>query len=422
VGSSDREAARVKVAYFSPMPPERSGVADYSALLVPELSGRVQLQVVRRGRKRAPRGTDVCLYHVGNNPDAHGWIVEAFHKRPGIVVLHDVVLHHLVAGMTVSYGQPGGYLDAMQRESGVVGRLLAHGVVDGLLQPLWEDRAADFPLTMWVVEAATGIIVHSRFAEQWVRELGFTGPAWRIPMPAWQVPVAAVEAKRADVVIGCFGHMNTAKRIPQVLDAFSRLLVRRPEAQLILAGSQSPGFDLEQLLAARKLGDAVVRYDYLEEESLWQLIADADVLVNLRSPTMGETSAMVVRALSLGKPLVVSDVGWFSELPNEVALKVPVDEGESEALVQALERLAGDPAYRERMSNAAVDWVRREHDLDRAADLYVAALEESLGLRDVERAVLGDVASAAAELGVEPDSPELTDVAIRLREVGLGRD
>jgi len=40
----------------------------------------------------------------------------------------------------------------------------------------------------------------------------------------------------------------------------------------------------------------------------------------------------------------------------------------------------------------------------------------------VERAVLGDVASAAAELGVEADSAELTDVAARLREVGLGRD
>ena len=193
------------------------------------------------------------LYHVGNNSDAHAWIVEALRKRPGIVVLHDVVLHHLVAGMTVARGRPDDYLDAMQNEDGVVGRLLAHGVVDGLLQPLWADRAADFPLTMWVVEPATGIIVHSHFAEHWVRELGFTGPVWRIPMPAWQVPVAAVEAQRPDVVIGCFGHMNTAKRIPQVLDAFRRLLVSRPEAQLVLAGEPAAGFDLEGLLESRKL-------------------------------------------------------------------------------------------------------------------------------------------------------------------------
>jgi glycosyltransferase involved in cell wall biosynthesis len=411
----------MRVAYYSPLPPDRSGIADYSAHLLPALEQRVEIKVAKY-RRRAPRGCDVALYHVGNNPDAHGWIVDAFRKRPGIVVLHDVVLHHLVAGMTVGRGQPDGYLDAMQRDSGVVGRLLAHGVVDGLLQALWEDRAADFPLTMWVVEPATGIIVHSRFAEQWVRELGFTGPVWRIPMPAWEVPAVAVESRHPGVVIGCFGHMNTAKRIPQLLDAFGLLRLRQPETQLVLGGSQSPGFDLTALLEARSLGDAVVQHDYLAEERLWQLIADSDVLVNLRSPTMGETSAMVVRALSLGKPLVISDVGWFSELPDEVAVKVPVDEHETEALVHALERLGGDAAYRERMGKAAADWARREHDLDRTADLYVAALEEVVGLADVERAVLSDVATAAADLGVDPDSPELTDVATRLREVGLGRD
>jgi len=411
----------VKVAYYSPLPPDRSGIADYSAHLLPALERRVEIKVARP-KRRAPRGCDVALYHVGNNPGSHAWIVEALHKRPGLVVLHDVVLHHLVAGMTVALGRPDDYLDAMQRDSGVVGRLLAHGVVDGLLRPLWEDRAADFPLTMWVVEPATGIIVHSRFAEQWVRELGYGGPVWRIPMPAWQVPVSAVDAERPEVVIGCFGHMNNAKRIPQVLDAFRELLVRRPEAKLVLAGSQSPEFGLDGLLESRGLVDSVVHHDYLAEESLWQLIAESDVLVNLRSPTMGETSAMVVRALSLGKPIVVSDVGWFSELPDEVAIKVPVGEGETEALVEALERLAGDVADRERLGQAAADWARLEHDLDRSADLYVAALEESLGLRDVERAVLGDVAGAAAELGVEPDAAELSEVADRLREVGLGPD
>jgi hypothetical protein len=84
----------VKVAYYSPMPPERSGIADYSAHLLPALRERIEVEVVRRGRKRPVRGTDLALYHVGNNPDAHGWIVEALRRRPGIVVLHDFVLHH----------------------------------------------------------------------------------------------------------------------------------------------------------------------------------------------------------------------------------------------------------------------------------------------------------------------------------------
>ena len=55
---------------------------------------------MRRRRLRTPR-TDIALYHVGNSPEAHGWIVEALRKRPGLVVLHEIVLHHLVAGMTI---------------------------------------------------------------------------------------------------------------------------------------------------------------------------------------------------------------------------------------------------------------------------------------------------------------------------------
>ncbi|MCS7008018.1 MAG: hypothetical protein NZL88_10745, partial [Gaiellaceae bacterium] len=119
----------MRVAYFSPMPPERTGIADYSALLVPALRERIDVVVVRRGRTRAPRRVDVCLYHIGNNPDAHAWIVDALRRRPGVVCLHDFVLHHLAAGLTIGRRDGHGYLDLMEREHGVLGRLLAHGVL-----------------------------------------------------------------------------------------------------------------------------------------------------------------------------------------------------------------------------------------------------------------------------------------------------
>ena len=175
----------MKVAYFSPLPPERSGIADYSALLLPALEKRLDVKAVRRGAKKAPRGTDIALYHVGNNPEAHGWIVDALRRRPGLVVLHDFVLHHLVAGITLGRGDPEGYLDAMQRDGGVVGRLLAHGVVDQLLPPIWEERAEDFPLAWPVLDHADGVICHSRYVERLVREYGYERPVHVIPMPAW---------------------------------------------------------------------------------------------------------------------------------------------------------------------------------------------------------------------------------------------
>ena len=154
----------------------------------------------------------------------------------------------------------------------------------------------------------------------------------------------------------------------------------RPDARLLLVGAVSPGFDLDRRLQRLGLSDeGIVREAYVEEDRLWSLMAACDVCVNLRSPTMGETSGSVIRQLSLGKPVVVSDVGWFAELPDDVALKVPVGAGETETLYAALELLARDDGARAAMSAAGLELVRREHDLDRAADLYAAALEQAAG-------------------------------------------
>ena len=145
-------------------------------------------------------------------------------------------------------------------------------------------------------------------------------------------------------------------------------------------------------------------------------MAECDVCVALRSPTMGETSGSAIRALVLGRPLVVSDVGAFRELPDEVALKVPVDEHEAETLAAALELLAGNEAARAAMGAAAREYVVREHDLDRVAEAYAAALEEATGADAVRDVVVGEVANAAAAVGID-DPAELVQ---RLNEVRLG--
>jgi glycosyltransferase involved in cell wall biosynthesis len=408
----------MRVAYFSPMPPEQTGIADYSALLLPALRERIDVKVVRRGTRKPPRGTDVALYHVGNNPDAHAWIADALRREPGVVVLHDFVLHHLVAGMTLGRGDAEGYLDAMQRDAGVVGRLLAHGVVDQLLPPIWEERAEDFPLTSVVLDRADGVICHSRYVEAKLIGYGYDGPIRVVPMPAWPSPELGEvpEHEGRFPVIGCFGYLNGAKRVPQLLAAFERLRSRFPEALLVLGGSTAPDVKLDTVGQER----GVLRLEHLDEQALWRSLAACDIVASLRSPTMGETSGMVVRTLSLGKPLVVSDIGWFSELPDAVAAKVPVDDREIEALAGVLERISGDDGLRRRMGEAAADAARTEHDLGHVADLYVQALEEIGGGSNVRDAVVRDVAEAAHEVGIDENDPELSEVAARAREVGLG--
>jgi len=385
-------------------------------LLLPALGQLVELTVVRRGRTR-PVAADVALYHVGNDPEAHGWIVDALRRRPGVVVLHDFVLHHLVAGLTIGRKDGHGYLAAMERDAGIPGRLLAHGVLDGRVSPPWETRPDEFPLTGEVLANATGLIVHSHYVEQCVLEAGYHGPVWRIQHPAW--PPAGVEPAQIEgrPLFGCFGHLNASKRIPQLVAAFAVVRKRHPNAKLLLVGSASPGFDADRLAA-----EGVERIGYVAEDELWSLMAACDACISLRSPTMGETSGSAIRALSLGRPLVVSDLGWFAELPDDVALKVPVDEDEIPSLATALELLASSEPTQLAMSDAARAYVQREHDLGRVAENYAAALEEAVGGTRVADAVVAEVAQAAAEIGVEPGTPFAAELAGRLDDVGLARN
>jgi glycosyltransferase involved in cell wall biosynthesis len=239
---------------------------------------------------------------------------------------------------------------------------------------------------------------------------GYDGRLWRIPHPAWPDPGMAAEDMVGEPVVGCFGNINASKRIPQLLEAFAALRAEHPDAKLLLVGA-----DLDARLAELPAG--VERIDYVDERRLWALMGACDVCVSLRAPTMGETSGSAIRALVLGKPLVASDVGWFAELPDEVALKVPVDAHEAETLGAALELLASNDRARTAMGDAARAYVAAEHDLDRSAEAYVAALEEAAGGEAVKDTVVGEVAEAAAEVGM---AEEAAEIARLLNEVRLG--
>jgi glycosyltransferase involved in cell wall biosynthesis len=398
----------MKVAYFSPLPPSTSGIADYTALLLPALERLVDIEVVRPGRTRPVADADVALYHIGNDPDAHGWILDALRRRAGVVVLHDFVLHHLIAGATIGRNDGHAYLAAMERDSGAAGRMLGWGVLEGRVPPLWEVRPTEFPLVGEILDRATGLIVHSRYVEARVRERGYERPVWRIPHPAWPTEHVIPAQVEGSPLFGCFGHINANKRVPQLLRAFAEVQRAHPQARLLLVGEEAPGYRLLE-----ELPPGVIREPYVEEERLMSLMAACDAVVLLRAPTMGETSGSAIRTLSLGKPLVVSDLGWFAELPDDVVLKVPAGEAEETALVAALERLS-DPAVAAEMGQAARAYVRKTYDLGHVAELYAAALEQAAGGAAVEAAVLTEVATAAADTGA--DVPGL---AADLRDLGL---
>ncbi len=414
----------MKVAYFSPMPPSTSGIADYSALLVPELQKLIDVEVVSEAKRGMGKGCDIALYHVGNNPEHHGWIVEALRERPGLVVLHEHVLHHLVAGMTIAVGDQDGYLRAMQRDAGVVGRLMAHGIIDGVVPPVWESRPMDFPLCGEILDLATGLIVHSQTVEDAARSRGYVGPIYRIPHPAWPKPEIALDPALAGVtgpIFGAFGHLNTAKRAPQLVEAFAQVVEQEPEAKLLLVGAASEEIHIDGRLAEIEQAHpgSVIRLPYVEEDRLWNLIAGCDVCVCLRYPTMGETSGIAIRALVCGRPLIVSDVGWFSELNDDVAVKVPVEDGEVEGIAAQMVVLARDTNAREVMSGAASRCADEALAVARVAEQYRQAIVDAGGGAVVRAAVLQDVSVAAGSVGLDAASPSLAELASRLREVRI---
>lgn len=412
----------MRAVYVSPLPPEPSGIADYSALLLPALRERLDVTTVRRGG-RLPRGVDTVLYHVGNDVEAHGWIVRLLEGRRGIVVLHDFVLHHLMAGLTVGRGDGEAYLRLLQTDGGIAARLLGHGVLDGSIPPLWETRPHDFPLVDSILARADGVIVHSSYVARSVR-LRYSGPVWQIPHPAWEPPPPRPIPlpSRGRVVIGCFGHLNASKRIPQLFEAVARLRREGRGVLLVLAGAVAPGMEIEQRAArfGLEVGRDLLLLGRASEDRLWSLIHSCDVCVTLRYPTMGETSGIAIRALSAGKPLVVSDHGWFAELPDGVAAKVPVDRWEVDTVTAILDRLCVDATLRERLGEAALEYARREHGLERVADLYTAALEEAAGGEAVRTEIAGRLAERLHEVGVRSADTEVALVKARLSELGLG--
>ena len=215
--------------------------------------------------------------------------------------------------------------------------LLGHAVQAGRIEPLWETRAQEFPL-------APGGARRRHRADRPLALRRGPGPRRRLRGADLAgadagMARAADRAARASRAARC---RLLRPRQREQADPAARLGVRAA-ARTPTGCAPAPGRLLVAAASSRsRSADGVIRRDYVAEDELWSLLAACDVVVSLRWPTMGETSAAAVRALSLGKPLVVSDVGAFRELPDEVAIKVPVGEGEIEALVEAIERAAAE--------------------------------------------------------------------------------
>jgi glycosyltransferase involved in cell wall biosynthesis len=451
----------VRIAYWSPLPPLRSGIADYSAELLPALARELEVELIvpdgwRRGGatpaglaahpERAFPGLqaagrfDAVLYQLGNNHEYHASIYRALLAHPGVVVLHEVVLHHLVRDLTLSVGDPAGYLREMRYAYGLTGEAVARRcVATGVPLDPWS-----YPLFERVVDRSLGILVHNEFTR---RRVLASRPLSRIavvpshlslgerPLPGAAAARAALGIAPDAFVVASFGFVTPNKRPHEVLRAFARLRRRVPRAVLLLVGEVSPHFDFGAM-AVPELMRGVTVTGRLELDRFLLHMAAADVAVNLRHPTAGETSATFIRLLGLGKPVIVSRVGAFTEVPESCCWQVDVDENEHELLLACLERLEADAELRRAMGENARRWVTARHGVEGSARGYAELLRQvaaaaagaapfralpplaPYGDEDVASDLLRAVSADLCDLGVgEGDRELLAPVAKALVEL-----
>jgi glycosyltransferase involved in cell wall biosynthesis len=444
--------AAMRLAYFSPLPPQRSGIADYSAELLPWLAGHLELELfVDEGmrvdpeiRDRFPvhgdrafpglweRGRfDAVLYHLGNNPDFHARTWRTLASYPGILVLHEAMVHHLVRGMTLSRGDLEGYVEEMRYAYGRTGQGLARRSLDtGIPLDVWS-----YPLFERAVDASLSVIVHNEFTRQRVLASRPLARTSLIPHHVSLGELGSMDRASARTalklpadafVLASYGFITPAKRLEVTLRAFARLKKERPDALYLLVGEVSPHYDLAGLLTP-ELSDGVVLVGRTELDDFLKYMVAADVAVNLRYPTAGETSGTLIRLLGLGKPVIVSNLGAFSEISDGACAKVDLDETEEDLLFAYLQALAADEGLRRAMGENARRHVA-PHTPEASAQAYADVVRSVVAEKpapfravpplappvagDVLADLAADVSAEAVDLGVgEGDDDLLRELA-----------
>jgi glycosyltransferase involved in cell wall biosynthesis len=393
----------VRVAYFSPLPPQETGVAEYSANLLPHLAHltemtvftdeadkvnpalRQQFSIRDVGSFASPlrERFDVCMYQMGNNIRFHEHIYATLLRYPGVTTLHDVNLHSFYGELLMKRGRVAAYTREMAYAYGMVGARHARQARLGL-RPYDIGR---YPLFDRVGHASLGVIVHSQYARRLVASRCPNTLVAHInqPVPVDPGLMNVEEAKThlslrpGDLLLASFGYLAPSKRVDVALRAFARIRHSVPNVHYALVGRVIEGYDLESLLVELDLGEVVRLVGYADTATFRTYLAATDIGINLRYPTNGETSATLLALMAAGKPTLVSRVDAFVELPEAACVKIDVGPGEQAQIEALLSALIEDRDLRNQIGANAADHVRRECKPEAVATGYINFIQQVLG-------------------------------------------
>ena len=317
------------VGFHSPLPPARTGVADYAAALLAGLRTRGQVEI-------SPEKADIHLYHLGNNA-LHAEIYRRAIERPGIIVLHDAVLNHFLLGQL----DESAYVDEFVWNYGEWHRSLARELYRSRAGSASDSRYFEFPMLRRIGERSRAVVVHNPAAAAALRK---HAPHARIveiphlfaPPPLPSEADALRYRQRLGIgpgafVFGVFGYLRESKRLLPVLEAFHQLRKEIAHATLLVAGSFVSS-DLQRAAAPLLRHPAIVRLPFLPEPEFWLAARSIDACINLRYPAAGETSGIAIRLMGLGKPVLVTDTAEYARFPEDACIRIPAGVSEAESL------------------------------------------------------------------------------------------
>jgi glycosyltransferase involved in cell wall biosynthesis len=388
--------AKPRLAFVTPLPPERTGIANYSRELLPALLPHfdVKLVVAQNSVELPPelsslpchsaewfaihaREFDRIIYQFGNSP-FHSHMFELLRLHPGVVVLHDFYLSGALAYEETSGNMPGVWSRALYESHGF--RALQDRRADA------EGAKRDYPCNLEVLQNAHGVIVHSEYscklARQWYGENAAS--RWTViphlRSPAVQIGRTEARAKlglpEAAFIVCSFGFIDPTKQTLRLVDAWlASKLAKDLHCELILVGENHGGSYGRELAAQLDASGARIRITGWTDDSAYQLyLQAADACVQLRSSSRGETSGAVLHCLNHGLPTIVNANGSMADLADEAVLKLP-DAFEDKELVCALEGLRTSPDTRAKLAHNARSLIRTRHSPAECARLYAEAIE-----------------------------------------------
>jgi glycosyltransferase involved in cell wall biosynthesis len=431
------------VAWFSPLPPVRSGIASDNAELLARLDAEFAIDRFVEGARGRPAGPrvfdahdfvwkhqrepyDLVVYQLGNAA-CHDYMWAYVTAYPGLVVLHDPRLHHARARHLLQRGRANDYRREFEYDHPEAAGFVEYAVegLSGSIYYFWS-------MLRLVVNTARLVAVHNERVAIDLRE-EFPGTpiaAIRLGKPPLEGGPAARARMRAAlgvpdaaVLFAVFGKITAEKRIGAILRAFSALVVEGADVHLVLAGDASEYPTLTHDIAAPGGGSRVHVVGYVADEAIGEYLAAADACLCLRWPTAQETSASWIQCLAAGRATVISDLAHLADVPaidprtwtgvarEPVAIAIDLLD-EDRALVEAMRRLAADAPFREALARAGRAFWAAHHTLDGMVDDYRRLLHQAAArpapiVGDLPAHVTNDYAglarAIARQFGVDVD-------------------